>query len=51
MDCAYRREVVRYLAIGAPKSTMSTWKMAVTGRVEMSELRKFCRDFRHCEEV
>ena len=45
------REGAAHLVIGAPKSTMSTWKMAATGRVEMRVLRKFCKELRHREEV
>lgn len=37
---------VAHLAIGAPKTTINAWKMAATGRVEMSDLRKFYRDLR-----
>jgi hypothetical protein len=40
-----------YLVIGAPKATMSAWKMAATGRVEMSDLRKFYRDIRRGKEI
>ena len=45
------QEGTAHLAIGAPKSTMSTWKMAATGRVEMRVLRKFCKELRHREKV
>ena len=39
-------QCVVYLVIGAPKTTSNTWKMAATGRVETSDLRKFCRGLR-----
>ena len=35
------------LVIGALKSTMSMRKMAVTGRVETSDLRRSCKDLRN----
>ena len=41
-----RREGATYLAMGAPNITISEWKMAVTGRVEMSDLRRFCGGLR-----
>ena len=35
---------VAYFVIGASKSTMDTWKMGETGRVEISGLHRFCKD-------
>ena len=52
-ECLVRAtgQCVAHPVNGAPKATSNAWKMAATGRVERSDLRRFYVDLRRWGEL